>query len=255
MKRAVRALAARLVGMSGSPHVALRGGALLAPVARRFRRVPSAHDLHARFPHLTHEQARALGPLMLREFVRAELLAMWLRRKGRAGARTMLTSAEPPRLPSAPLIAGTFHIGPVHALGAALESLPAPLLALRNATPVPSGEQERAAKFYEAATWLRNGGVVLMALDPQYATRIHVPFFGGTLGLARGAFALARLTGAPIVPVVARWRGTRVDVVSGQPFDGGDERGLAASAARWLEEHLRANPDEISLRILDLMER
>jgi lauroyl/myristoyl acyltransferase len=259
VRRAVRVLAAGILGATHrSPHFALRGADLLAPAARPFRRVPPAADLHELFPQLTPEQVHALRTHVLRTFVRSEVLAMWLRRRGRAAVRSILASTVPPALPAGPLIAGTFHMGPLHALGAALESLPTPLLALRisrHARDAAANEQHRAAKFYEAATWLRSGGVVLMALDPQHATRIPVPFFGRTLGLARGAFALSRMTGAPIVPIVARWRGTRVEVVAGQPLEGGDERELAAAAARWLEAHLRAFPDEISLRILDLMER
>ena len=220
--------------------------------------MPSASELLERFPHLSVEQARALRAQIVRTLVRSEVVAAWLQRRGRAAVRTILASDLPPRLPPAPLIVATFHIGPFHALGAVLESLPAPLLALWNTARI-NDRQRRAAKFYEAATWLRKGGIVLMALDPQQATRIRVPFFGGTLGLARGAFALSRMTGAPIVPVVARWQGTRVDVVAGEPLQGGDgpdlEHRLAAAAARWLEDHLRAFPDEISLRILDLMER
>ena len=259
MKRVVRVLATGILGATHhSPHLALRGADLLAPVATRFRSVPSAGELRELFPDLDRERARAVHAHMLRTFVRSEFLAIWLRRRGRGAIRRILASTAPPDLPAGPLIAGTFHMGPVHALGASLEGLPSPLLALRHTTHTPdaaANEQQRAAKFYEAATWLRSGGIVLMALDPQHATRIRVPFFGRTLGLARGAFALSRMTGAPIVPVVARWRGTRVEVVAGQPLAGDDEHALAADAARWLEQYLRAHPDEISLRILDLMER
>lgn len=263
VRRKVRILAARIAGMTHrSPDLALRGADLLAPVARRFRRVPSAEELREILPHISPAGARAIRSQMLRVFVRGEFLAAWLQRRGRAAARGILSSDVPPALPPAPLIAATFHIGPVHALGAALEPLPSPLLALLNNNDDDAdafgSEQTRAARFYEAATWLRKGGVVLMALDPQNATRIRVPFFGGTLGLARGAFALSRRTGAPIIPVVARWRGTRVDVVVGEPLRGGSgpdlEQALAAAAAGWLEAYLRDHPEEISLRVLDLME-
>lgn len=263
-RRAARAVMTGVVLMvHRSPHFALRGADLLAPATRPFRRAPAADDLCRIFPDLSPARASALAAHMLRVDTRSEVLATWVRRHGRGAVRGLLRSTVPPILPPPPLILGTFHIGPVHALGAALESQPAPLLALRSSTPVPEGgargEQKRAAKFYQAIEFLQRDGLVLIALDPQHATRIHVPFFDGTLRLARGAFALSRITGVPIVPLVARWSGTRIDVVVGEPLTAGGgpdlERSLAASAARWLEAYLRESPSEISLRILDLMER
>lgn len=262
-RRAVRALTSGIVGMAHrSPRLILRGADLFAPAVKPLLRSASIRQLRAFFPDLTAREADELRAHMLREFIRSQILHVWMRRRGREGVRKILADGLPRPLPFSPVILGTFHMGPVHALGAAFEgpSMP-PLLALRGG-PKPVHErgpadQQRAAKFHEAAAWLRGGGTVLMALDPMYATRIGAPFFGGSLQLARGAFALSRITGVPIVPVVARWVGTKVDVVGGEPLAGETpgEEALAAAAARWLENYLRANPREISLRILDLTER
>jgi lauroyl/myristoyl acyltransferase len=260
-RRAVQALMRRITMLAHPwPRLTLRGADLLAPAMRRLRRVPSAADLRRVFGHLDAAGAEALRKRMLREEMRREVLVTWLLTGGRARVRRLLQNRGPLRLPPPPLILATFHIGPVHALGAVIESQPAPLLALAKATFVRDGfsdEQNRVAAFYEATRVLQRGGLVLMAVDPDDATWIRVPFFGGTLPLARGAFALARATGAPIVPLAARWSGTSIDVVVGEPLTaaGADaEQSLAASIARWLEDYLRQHPEEISPRIVNMME-
>ena len=250
MRQAIHFLATALAVMN--PAVAFWGADVLAPAGRLLRSVPDARELMRLFPHLDAREARRLVARMMRIEARNHVLASWLRRGGRARVRRLLAPDAPPVLPKPPLILGTFHVGPVHALGAALEGT-SPLLALRNEGY--ADDQRRAAAFYHATARLRRGELVLMALDPQRASRIDAPFLGGTLQLARGAFALSLATGAPIVPIVARWRGLRIEAVTGDALIGDDEPSLAASAAQWLERYLVDAPDETSLRILDLMKR
>jgi hypothetical protein len=162
-----------------------------------------------------------------------------------------------------PLILGTFHVGAVHALGPALERLPGPVLALRQGplyTPRPplevvsteGDDQSRAAVFHRALGHLERGGFVALALDVAPGPYLRVPCLGRTLALARGAFALARITGAPIVPLVARWRGGGVEVALGEPLtaDPADEQALAAAAGRWLESYLLKAPGQSGLGLL-----
>jgi lauroyl/myristoyl acyltransferase len=234
-----------------TPAIAMRAADVLAPAGRLVRTLPDAEDLRRVLPQLSEREAKRIAARILRMEARNHVLVRWLKHGGRARIRGLLLHDAPPILPAPPLILGTFHMGPIHALGAALEGTP--LLALRNTGN--GNQQRRAAAFYHATARLRNGEVVLMALDPQRATRITVPFLGGALNLARGAFTLSRTTGAPIVPIAARWHGMKVEVVCGEKLEGSDERELAQSAARWLERYLLDNPAEISLRILDLMER
>jgi hypothetical protein len=160
------------------------------------------------------------------------------------------------------MILGTFHIGPTLALGAVQERLKENLLVLRGSQfpfdrasrdRVGSTDQERAATFHRAIERLRDG-FVLMALDPREAQRIEVPFLGGTLQLARGPFAMARVARVPIVPVVARWDGNEIELVFGDPLPvSNDERAMATSAACWLERYLQERPGELSYRVLELM--
>ena len=56
----------------------------------------------------------------------------------------------------------------------------------------------------------------------------------------------------PIIPIVARWRGTRIEFVIDDPLGPGDESVVAAAAAAWLGRYLLEHPLEISRRVLDL---
>jgi hypothetical protein len=164
-----------------------------------------------------------------------------------------------------PIILGTFHVGALMALGPALERVPGRVLVLRrriSGAAVPSrltieltegDEQHRARVFYRALDWLRGGASVFMPLDPEEAVRIAVPFRGRSLLLARGPFAMSRIMQVPIVPIVARWRGSRIEIILGDPIaPTDDESAIAAAAAAWLEQYLLESPLDISERILSL---
>lgn len=245
------------------PGLTLRAADLLAPTSRQRLGIPSADELRALLPHLSPTEARAVSGSILRSEVRQNVLIYWWVRSGRPGLRQLIREVHVPALPKPPLIVGTFHLGPLTALGAALETSIGPVFASverrRVGASAATRERRRTRTFYESARFLRAGGSVVMPLDPFVASSFRVPFFGGTAPIARGAFALSRITGAPIVPMVARWRGTRVELVAGTPLAAADgperEQALAAETARWLEDYLRASPEEISLRILDLMQR
>lgn len=166
-----------------------------------------------------------------------------------------------------PTILGTFHLGALPAIGVALEQLPGRVLVIRatpklaNARPnlvieVTRGDdQHRARVFHRAIQFLGAGDFVFVPLDPEESTRIAAPFRGRTLQLARGPFALSRITGAPIQPMIARWTGTKIEFVIGDPLPpSSDESALAAAAASWLERYLEQHPLDISDRVLALTE-
>ncbi|HEX9986069.1 MAG TPA: hypothetical protein VGF69_22600 [Thermoanaerobaculia bacterium] len=145
-------------------------------------------------------------------------------------------------------ILGLFHVGPLFAVAAYLDRLPRKAFGIVR----QRDDQQRALVFAQAVQHLRGGGLVVMAVDPEQASsRIGVPFRGGTLHLARGAFALARITGAPIVPLAARWRGLWIEIVVGEALSGATEEELAASAAQWLERYLDGAP--LTRRLRELM--
>jgi lauroyl/myristoyl acyltransferase len=124
-------------------------------------------------------------------------------------------------------------------------------------------DQRRAASFQRALAHLAGGGFVVLALDVVQGAGLPVPCLGRTLALARGPFALARLAGAPLVPLVplvARWRRGGVEAEAGEPIavdpklgPADRERALAESAGRWLERYLLSSPSELSLGLLRIL--
>jgi hypothetical protein len=162
-----------------------------------------------------------------------------------------------------PLILVFAHVGPYHAIGAALAGLRGDVLALERGgvgptpgiTATAAGDDEwgRARVFQRAIGTLRSGGSVLLAIDGYEASTLEVPMLGGAMAVARGPFALARMTGAPIVPIAARWRGGSAEVACGDliPADASEQVTAAATCA-WLERYLRRFPGEISSPTLEL---
>ncbi|MEO6195520.1 MAG: hypothetical protein ABIS20_21065 [Thermoanaerobaculia bacterium] len=257
LERGLAPLAARHLRMALPAASGL--GALRNRLSRRW---PSPEQVRTLFPHLPPRvAARAAWKIGALE-ARNRLLVDAIQRQGLEPVRRLM---RPPSEAFAalrpPLILGTFHVGAMQGLGAAIERLPGPVLVLRLGalySPSPPVEilstegddQRRAFAFHRALTHLNGGGFVLMALDGSPGPGLRVPCLGRTLELARGPFALARLTGAPLVPLVARWRKSEVEAEVGTAIAGVEEGALAASAARWLEGYLMAAPEEIGLGLV-----
>jgi hypothetical protein len=257
LERGLAPLAAR------RPDLALPAASGLGALRNRLsRRWPSPEQVQALFPHLApRAAARAAWKIGALE-ARNRLLVDAIRREGLEPVRRLM---RPPSEAFAalrpPLILGTFHVGAVQALGAAIERLPGPVLALRLGalySPRPPVEilstegddQRRALSFQRALAHLAGGGFVVLALDGSPGPGLRAPCLGRTLELARGPFALARLTGAPLVPLVARWRKSEVEAEVGAAIGGMEEGALAASAARWLEGYLMEAPEETGLGLV-----
>jgi hypothetical protein len=257
LERGLAPLAAR------HPRMALPAASGLGALRNRLsRRWPSPEQVQALFPHLApRAAARAAWKIGALE-ARNRLLVDVLRREGLEPVRRLMRPAsEAFAALRPPLILGTFHVGAMQALGAAVERLPGPVLLLRLGmlySPSPpveilsteGDEQCRAFSFRRALYHLQEGGFVLLALDGSPGPGLRVPCLGRTLELARGPFALARLTGALLVPLVARWRKSEVEAEVGAAIGGMEEGALAGSAARWLEGYLRAAPEEIGLGLV-----
>jgi hypothetical protein len=100
---------------------------------------------------------------------------------------------------------------------------------------------------------IKDQGVVMAAIDgPGGASSTTVPCLGRRIVVRRGPLAVARLTGAPLVPVVAQWMAHgRIRILTGSPFslpaanDPLFERAAALAVARWLELHLTTYPDDL----------
>jgi lauroyl/myristoyl acyltransferase len=229
------------------------------------RGVTRAH-LATLFPHLSRtEQNRALFRIVA-DRVRNFAFIRALHYLGIAPARRIVIPSETLAAIEPPVIFGSFHVGPAHALGAAVECLNGEVLVLRRRAYEPAqaknirvaetdgGDEQRARAFHQAAVHLRNRGYVLLPIDPMVASRVAAPFFGRSLLLARGAFALSRIEHVPIVPLLTRWRGLRVEVLCGPRIGPSDsEEELAASTAKWLESYLAGAPGEVTMRVFQLL--
>ncbi|HTG34772.1 MAG TPA: hypothetical protein VLB76_17765 [Thermoanaerobaculia bacterium] len=245
------------------PRMALPAASGLGALRNRLsHRWPSPEQIQTLFPQLAPRAAARVAWKIGALEARNRLLVEAIRRQGLEPVRRLMRPAsEAFAALRPPLILGTFHVGAVQALGAAIERLPGPVLVLRLGalySPSPPVEivstegddQRRALAFQRALAHLAGGGFVVLALDGSPGPGLRVPCLGRTLELARGPFALARLTGAPLVPLVARWRNSEVEAEVGAAIVGMEEGALAASAARWLEGYLMAAPEEIGLGLV-----
>jgi hypothetical protein len=249
---------------------ALRVAGALGQVRNRLsRRWPAPDQVRSLFPHCDRSTAAEVAWNIGGLEARNRFLVATIQRSGLEPVRPLV------RLPASwaalrsPVLLGTFHVGAMHALGPALEQLPGPVLALRHGplfVPRPplevatteGDEQSRAALFHRALEHLSRGGFVALALDVVQGSALRVPCLGRPLVLARGPFALARITGVPLVPLVARWQPGGIEILLGEALaTPGQEAGteawegaLAASAARWLEGYLLASPGELGLGLL-----
>jgi len=146
------------------------------------------------------------------------------------------------------------HVGAFFGIRAALHGLNRPVFMMRDLA-MPDAVS-RASLFKRALEALRAGELVVATLDgPGGISTREVTCLGRHIVLRRGAFALARMTGARIVPVTCAWtRRSQIDVRIAPPINRPDqanhaladfEHEMAAGAARWLDGYLRAEPHEI----------
>jgi len=233
---------------------------------------PSAEQVRFVFPGLERGAAARIAWRIGGMEGRNRLLVELIRRDGLSTVRPLVRTPAMLAALRPPLVLCTFHVGAMQGLGAALERLPAPVLALREGllgTARPPLEivsthghdEGRAAAFHRCLDRLQRGGFAAMAIDLTAGPGPAAPCLGRWLTLARGPFALARLAGAPLVPIVARWRSGEIEIVLGEPFaaepssSGGAgamarENALAVAAAGWLERYLVASPGELGLGLL-----
>jgi len=230
------------------PSIAYRlAGALGAFRNRVTRRWPSPDEMQSLFAD------RDVAPRIAALNEKNRLLVRSIRRHGLDAVRPLVkfdATFDGPR------ILAMFHVGALHAIGAALERLGRPVLALRAKgllfTPhepleiavVAETAGSRAALLHRALRYLRRGGSVALAIDEVPDHAIETRCLGRTLRLAPGAFALARWSGVPIVPITARWVGSRIRVDAGREIASPDD------AAAWLEDYLRESPSELTLGLL-----
>lgn len=259
------------------PRLAFAAAGALGSLRNRLsRRWPSPEQVQLLFPQLTRWEAGRIAWEIAGNEGRNRLLIEAIRRAGPSSVRPLVaTSAEVFAPLRPPLLLGMFHTGAIQALNVAVERLPGRVLVLRQGAlypPVPpvavestDGDgQRRAAAFRRALLHLKEGGFVVLALDGVQGPGLPVSCLGHSLELARGPFALARLTGAPLRPLVARWERGRIGIVVGDelradlPAVSGREApewegAFAVASARWLERYLESSPVELGLGLLRVL--
>ena len=215
----------------------------------------------ALFPHLAPNDGKRIAASIGALSERNEVFVRNLKRSGTDAVRPLLEIPDAFAALGGRCILITFHVGAVHAIGLALESLGRPVLALREGKLVPlrppvvscstrGNDVARAAVFLRAVDSLKRGDIVCLAVDLTPGAPLQTTCLGRPLPLARGAFALARVTGARVVPVVARWTPNGMRLVVGDALEGSTEASLADAAARWLDDYLRESPEQVTLGLL-----
>jgi lauroyl/myristoyl acyltransferase len=148
-----------------------------------------------------------------------------------------------------PMVLASVHMGQVEAVGALLERLPGQVLVFADrelpigrgftSVCVAGNEWQRAAVTRRAIQTLRSGGFVFLAVDGRIGNaRVETTLSGERVSWSRGGFDLARITSSPMLPVMTRWRGRKVEIVTGELICPSDASTMASSLARWLEEYL-----------------
>jgi hypothetical protein len=173
---------------------------------------------------------------------------------GRYGS-VLLPYVGPPLTP--PVILTTLHLGPLTALAYFLERLPGDVLALHRWSVPPrpgvrmlevsDSSAERAGAFLAGYRALRMGETIFLALDGGCDSCTSIVVSGRRVVVARGPFALSRMTGAPLVFIGARWARGRVEVVAGAPVAAADESDMVAALAPSIEAFLSLDPDPSDL--------
>jgi lauroyl/myristoyl acyltransferase len=162
--------------------------------------------------------------------------------------------------PGYSIVAGLYRLG-IPALFLVYKAPPVELPQGFEVCPTSGPPENRAIALKRALNHLKGGGLVFIAMDGRIGDTTHeTTFLGRRFPLRRGPGILARLTGAPVLPVLARWqpRARRITITAYEPLpppicppESGVlfEDALAAEAWRWFEHYLRATPEEVGIEI------
>ncbi len=218
---------------------------------------PSRHDVATLFPALCSREATRVARQSAAFRFRNRAAIASFRAHGLTRLARLVTDecagAPPPVIAqrTGGLLLLTFHIGAQFGVAAAATRWGVPVLTMRI---LPTDDANaRARMLKQAVDTVQAGGVVSMAADgPGGASCEPVGCLGRQIVLRRGPLVLARMTGVPVVPIVAQWTSDgQIAARAGAPLVGAHrdgqarEQALAAAAASWFEQHLLEHPGDI----------
>jgi lauroyl/myristoyl acyltransferase len=220
----------------------------------------SERRLRALLPELTEADAAAARRESWAAALRKGVLDLALSLEGGPSPFPAIAAGLDPAALRPPLILATFHVGTPAALGAVLERLEGEVFAIQhNERPerpglatsgLGDGQGHRAAIYLRALRTIRAGGFVFGAVDAG-GSPLAVRVLGRPYAFSRGLLALSGSTGAPLLPLAARWRGRRIEVVAGPPLEPAPEEAMAAELVGWLEAFVRESPGQVTPIVLD----
>lgn len=274
-RRAGLALAQRLAARH--PGLALLAASALAPALTR--RLPDDRALASLLGPAA--DTRAARASLRRDAARQRVLSHLIATHGFFPLAPLTAWDDHARHLRAALAAGptalvTWHLGPYRALPAALAQLGAPWV---SASHLPAAAwpplarphlvdtpTRRLAFLKAAADALRTPGhLAALALDGHEADRpVVIPFLGRALPLGTGAAALARLTGAALVPVTARFTPTGAGLRfrshppiarAADAHDSAGDHATTAALAAFFDAWTRAHPDTLVLEEVEQLLR
>jgi hypothetical protein len=160
------------------------------------------------------------------------------------------------------MVIATFHVGAPVTLISLVDQLPGHVLVpfhsagLRprmRLVDVRRDTELRMAAVKLGVRTLRAGGFVVSVVDGVGTGRLPVDILGRRASFSRGPFAMARLGRAPIVPMIARWRGFRVEITAGPVVSSDRESEMAGQLAAWLEGYVLEHPGEVQAGLAALL--
>jgi lauroyl/myristoyl acyltransferase len=160
------------------------------------------------------------------------------------------------------IVAGLHRLGvPAHFLGQDFGKRLPPGFGI-----LPPGKtlMDRALSVRRALQHLRQGGALVIALDGADGdSTFQASFMGRQVCLRRGPALLARLSGAPLIPIIQSWESwsgaVTLEIHKPLPhahFSGDKDSfdsALLTAAMSWFEAYLRASPERLSLGKLDTL--
>lgn len=237
---------------------------------------PSLEELKELLPELPTARLEGVRPAIAEQERRNQVLFLLVAERTMEALAPLVSVVDAgglARVRSGPSLLALWHVG------VPLVDVPAiKQLGVRAVVPEPSNPHRpspnvrhynihgdatgRLAFLKHSLAHLQKGaGPVLFYVDGRMGNAYgRVAFLGRQVRVGRGIASLARMSGAPIVPVTTRWSGAaRAEVLFHDALPPvpvpkrhreAHEQAVLDAIARWFEEWVRAHPEYLRVRFL-----